>query len=868
MDEPTPLTAAVVDALDEPLLVVGRDLNVVSCNRSFRRLAERLGYESNPVGSPVVEAVPFLSPLGAQDFKNVFATGSSLVTEERLGPGGAAETAEVRKLPVWVNGEVTAVATVIRDMSHRRQLEDSLRLKDAAIELSASGIALCNLEGAITYANQSFVKLWGCAGAYEVIEKPFGELWQAREAAESALAALAVQTAWSGELMARRHDGSLFAANLSASLVRQEDGLQPCVMAVVSDLSERIAMEEALADSEATLRTLLDINPDEVFLVEPDGHVSVANPAAAYEFNRPLEEILGRRLDALLTHDEGELVRAHEDVAMRTGRTVRFEASAGGRVRDYRICPISDGSGGVSSLALFRQDVTERAAADLALQKANRAQQALISAAPFAIVELSREGLVKLWNRTAERWFGWTEAEVIGHRFPAVPHEKERDFRAFLDRVVRGEPIRTAEVVYRRRSGKPIELMLSVASVFGPDGEVSDLVLVAADTTERNRMHGLLVDAQKMEAVGRLASGVAHDFNNLLQAMLGLVEVLRVYPASADRVAAVARSLQDRAQQGAALTRHLALLSRRVEPRIETVDLGKVVAEEVELLRTMLPANIAVEQEHAPEELRVSGDPEQLRQVVMNLANNAAAAMPDGGRLTLRTGRSDEGRAWLEVGDTGVGIPADVQGRVFEPFFTTKDPARSCGLGLTVVRDIVRRHRGQVSVASAEGAGSTFRIELPAAAEATAKSEPPVGTTVSELGPVVPSPGRGERVLLVEDEAGAREGLREMLRMLGYEVTAVENGEMAGLLPPKPAFDLLLTDLMLPGATGTELARGLKERWPALEVLLMSGYSKDETSRLKMPLGGARFLQKPFDMATLAHEVRAALDDRLTFKAR
>ena len=182
----------------------------------------------------------------------------------------------------------------------------------------------------------------------------------------------------------------------------------------------------------------------------------------------------------------------------------------------------------MTSLALFRQDVSERAAAEAALREANRAQQALIDAAPFAIVGLSREGLVNLWNRTAERWFGWSEAEAAGHRFPVVPHEAEHAFRAILDRVLRGEPIQTAEVVYRRRSGKPIELMLSVAPVFGPDGEVSGLVLVAADTTERNRMHGLLVDAQKMEAVGRLASGVAHDFNNLLQAMLSLVEVLRV----------------------------------------------------------------------------------------------------------------------------------------------------------------------------------------------------------------------------------------------------------------------------------------------------------------------------------------------------
>jgi PAS domain S-box-containing protein len=864
MDELTSLSAAIVDALDAPLLVVDRDLRVISCNKSFRRWAERLGHESSPVGSSLVEVVPFLSPLGTQDFENVFATGTSLVTEERIEVGGVAATAEVRKLPVWVNGEVVAVATVIRDVSQRRQLEDSLRLKDAAIELSASGIALCNLEGAITYANRAFVALWGCAEAQEIVEKPFGTLWQARETAESALAGLGARGAWSGELMARRLDGSLFAAHLSASFVLQENGLPPCVMAVVSDLSERLGMEEALADSEATLRTLLDINPDEVLLVDPDGHVLVANPAAAFGFDRPLGEILGRRLSDLLTHDEAELVKAHKDVAIRTGRTVRFEASASGRVRDYRICPIGDGRGGVTTLALFRQDVTERATSGLALREANRAQQALIDAAPFAIVGLSREGLVKLWNRAAERWFGWSEAEVIGHRFPAVPHEAEHGFSAILDRVLRGGPIQTAEVVYRRRSGKPIELMLSVGPVFGPNAEVADLVLVAADTTERNRMHGLLVDAQKMEAVGRLASGLAHDFNNLLQGILSLVEVLRIHPASSERIAGVARALQERAQQGAALTRHLMLLSRRVEPHIETLDLGKIVAEEVELLRTMLPANIAVEQEHASQRLEVLGDPEQLKQVVMNLAANAAAAMPDGGRLLLRTGRSGDGWVWLEVSDTGVGIPAAIQHRVFEPFFTTKDPGRSSGLGLTVVKDIVSRHQGRVRVTSREGEGSAFRIELPAVAEA----ETSVDATVPGRDAVAPGTGRGERVLLVEDETSARDGLREMLKMLGYAVTAVGSSEIAGLLPPEPAFDLLLADVMLPGAAGTDLAPGLKERWPALKVILMSGYTEDQTIRNGVGVGTVRFLQKPFDMTTLAREVRAALDDRPTFRRR
>lgn len=232
--------------------------------------------------------------------------------------------------------------------------------------------------------------------------------------------------------------------------------------------------------------------------------------------------------------------------------------------------------------------------------------------------------------------------------------------------------------------------------------------------------------------------------------------------------------------------------------------------------------------------------------------------MPDGGRLTFRTARADDGAVWLEVSDTGVGIPAEIQEKVFESFFTTRDPGTSSGLGLTVVKDIVIRHRGEVTLKSTEGVGTTVRIELPAAAAGRKPAEhTPVGVVQK-----APGAGRGERVLLVEDEAATREGLREMFRMLGYDVTAVESSEMAGLLPPDPAFDLLLTDVVLPGASGTELAHGLKERWPALQVVLMSGYPREQAGSRNEAVAIGRFLQKPFDLATLASEVRAALDER------
>jgi two-component system cell cycle sensor histidine kinase/response regulator CckA len=237
----------------------------------------------------------------------------------------------------------------------------------------------------------------------------------------------------------------------------------------------------------------------------------------------------------------------------------------------------------------------------------------------------------------------------------------------------------------------------------------------------------------------------------------------------------------------------------------------------------------------------------------MNLAINAADAMPGGGRLSVRTGRTN-GLAWFEVADTGTGIPPEIRDKLFDPFFTTKAAGKGTGLGLSIVHGIVKSHGGRVEVESTIGEGSTFRVLLPAAgsAEEPAAVPQPEGTALRS--------GHGERVLLVEDENAARASLKEILAMLGYDVTAVATGHEAGVVPTKPAFDVLLTDITLPDIDGVSVARGLLDRWPELRVILMSGYAEDEALERTGELGPVRFLQKPFDLTTLAREIGAALD--------
>jgi signal transduction histidine kinase/ActR/RegA family two-component response regulator len=405
----------------------------------------------------------------------------------------------------------------------------------------------------------------------------------------------------------------------------------------------------------------------------------------------------------------------------------------------------------------------------------------------------------------------------------------------------------------RRRDGSLYQVESSVAPVFDAAGETIEFVAVERDITQEVELEAQLRQAQKVEAVGKLAGGLAHDFNNLLQALLSTVQVLQGNAGSAGRVRSLATELEAHIRRGASLTRQLLIFARRDITRTESVDLNDVVRDASELLRRLIRENIRMDAALHVHPLLVEADRSQLEQVLVNLALNASEAMPAGGELALRTGQDDEGGAWFEVCDTGVGMAEEVRGRIFEPFFTTK-PGKGTGLGLSVVHNIVRRHGGSVSVTTGEGRGSSFRVTLPAR---------PLGLPSEALWPEAsqePPAGRGEKVLLVEDEPGARDGLTDMLTMLGYAVTAAASGEQAEALAGDAPFDALLTDLMLPGLSGAELAGRLTGRWPGLRVLVMSGYAEDEALRQGARAGSLRYLQKPFDMTTLARELRAALD--------
>jgi two-component system cell cycle sensor histidine kinase/response regulator CckA len=504
------------------------------------------------------------------------------------------------------------------------------------------------------------------------------------------------------------------------------------------------------------------------------------------------------------------------------------------------------------------EDITRRQRAEEALRRSEERYRTILQETVEAYYEVDLTGTMTFCNDAMIEVLGYPREEVIGLNNRAYMDEAtgKRVFQSYKRVYETGQPIKAVGFEYARKDGARIAVEMSVSLMRDVDGKPVGFRGMVRDVTDRKRLEEQLLQSQKMEVVGTLAGGVAHDFNNLLQAMLSQAQLLRRLSSDEGRTATVVQELEQQIQRGASLTRQLLLFSRRETARPERLDLNDAVREATQILLRLVRANIALVIELAPSRLPVEADRGQLQQVLMNLTLNASDAIPERGQLVIRTGAFGRREVWLSVEDSGRGIPEVIRDRIFEPFFTTKDREKGTGLGLSVVHGIVTRNGGRIEVESTVGRGSTFRVVLPRVESSEASPTDEALAVVPEL-----AIGKGERVLIVEDEAGAREGLREILAMLGYDVAAVGSGEEAERLPGDQPFDLVLTDLMLPGAAGPQVADGLRRRWPALKVILMSGYAEDEAVRRGVATGSVRFLQKPFSMEALTREVRAALDE-------
>ena len=418
-----------------------------------------------------------------------------------------------------------------------------------------------------------------------------------------------------------------------------------------------------------------------------------------------------------------------------------------------------------------------------------------------------------------------------------------------------------------RWSSPPDWMELSGTPMAAGDGGIAGFAMMLQEAAAPERSEAELLHSRKMEAVGRLASGLAHDFANLLTMISGYSEIILGRLGAHDALRPEVDEIRKAAQRGSGLTSQLLAFSRwqAVEPKV--LDLNTLVADMQKMLRRMIGEHIDIGLYPGPALGHVKADPGQLEQVIMNLAINARDAMPRGGRITIRTANADLDAThervglgldagpyvMLEIGDNGEGMDAETLGHLFEPFFTTKEKGKGTGLGLATVYGIVKQGRGDVAVRSERGKGTTFTIYLP---RVEANHQPAAEQTAAR-----PAVNGNETILLVEDEDGVRRLLSHVLAKRGYTVLEAANGPEACALHQQPgrSVHLLLTDVVMPGMNGRELADRLLQLQPDLKVIFMSGY----TDEVLVGIGGhagAMFLQKPLRPEVLAASVRSMLD--------
>ncbi len=389
-----------------------------------------------------------------------------------------------------------------------------------------------------------------------------------------------------------------------------------------------------------------------------------------------------------------------------------------------------------------------------------------------------------------------------------------------------------------------------------------------AENAERERTSTQLVQAQKMEAIGNLTGGMAHDFNNLLGVVIGNLGLLLDVRSNDAEVADLAGDAIEAATRGAELTRRLLAFARRQPLQPRRIDVNELIAEITKLLRRTLGENMEISLELGADTWPVVADPIQLEATLTNLAVNARDAMPKGGRLLIATGSrildadyaeahnevTPGDYALIEVSDSGCGIPSDLVGRIFEPFFTTKERGKGTGLGLSMVFGFVKQSGGHISVYSEEGIGTTFRLYLPRSSE---RDMAPARPTITEV-----VQGRGEKVLVVEDNPAMRKIVVRLLRELGYHILEAENGAVALSILERESVALLFTDIIMPGpTTGLDIARIAIARWPAMRIVLTSGFPQSNFADDLELLGKVRLLNKPYRRDELARTLRAALDE-------
>jgi len=865
--------AAVVESSDDAIIGNSPQGTITAWNPGAENL---FGYSaSEAMGKPTQMLVPPERANEESDILARVARGERLDHFEtvRVQKDGKRVDVSVTVSPIRDrSGAIVGASKTARDISERKCAEEELRKSEdrfsKAFRQSPVAITIATeAEGQYLDANESFLRMTGFPRADVIGHTSFDlAFWVLPSLRVDLLRLLqGGGNVIDVRMQFKNSTGEIREAELSWERIEVEG--QPCLLSFMRDVTERMRSDERLQEYERVVEGLVDM----IVVVDRDYRYIIANRSFLNYRDMAREQVIGHRVDEILEKNIFEsLVRKKMDECF-GGKVVQYELKydypkLGERALLASYFPIA-GPMGIERIACVLRDITERKRAEEMLRKSEDRFSKAFRQSPLAItISTEAEGMYLDTNESFLKMTGYAREDVIGHtaselRFWALPSLRTE----LLGELRKGAAVMDHRMEFKTSKGETREAELSWDEI-EVDGQ-SCLLAFMRDITETQRLEAQFRQAQKMEAVGRLAGGVAHDFNNMLSVIIGYSDLSVDLVAPQSSVKRYLVQIKKASERAALLTRQLLAFSRQqiVFPRI--LDLNDVVSNLATMLLRMVGESISVSFQPTKPLGSIKADPGQIEQILMNLVVNARDAMPRGGEILVETAHAELDEQYasehtgsqpgrhvvLAVSDTGCGIDERIKSKIFEPFFTTKGIGQGTGLGLSTVYGIVTQNKGSICVDSEPGKGTTFKIYFPRIA---AKAEELV--QFHEVDEVISG---SETILLVEDDESVRKVTASLLSSAGYRIIEASNAEnaMAVMTTSGPRIDLVLTDLIMFGQSGFELIEQAKVIRPGLRSLFMSGYTGDLVA-----LGGRftserAFLSKPFTKVSLLKKVYAAL---------
>lgn len=775
------------------------------------------------------------------------------------------------------SGRRTQAVGVWIDITERKRLEEEVVLRERRLASfftgATAGLAMLDTQLRYVHVNDTLAKMNGIAAAAHLGRTVRQVLPELAPTIEPYVRRVVVEgesvlnVEFSGETPAQpgveRHwNGSYFP-------IAGPDHSTGGVGAIVAEITERKRAEQELRFRNAILSTQQEVSLDGILVVDQHGKV--------VSYNRRFVEMWGIPPELVASQEDGALIRfavskvADPDAFLRRVQYLyehRRETSReeiihrAGRVFDRYSAPMFGVDEQYYGRVWYFRDITERKRAEERLKE----QAALLDSANDAIYVHDFEDTVLYWNRGAERLYGWESREVVGHKIPDLLRQAS-GASSEPRRLLLEQDAWSGELTQTTKTGKSLTVFSRWTLLRDEQKQPIRILAINADLSEKKLLEAKFLRAQRLEAVGALASGIAHDLNNILAPVLMAAPLLRSEVKHADS-RAMLDTIESCAQRGADIIKQLLTFARgEGGPRV-LLALRHLLRDLQKIIRETFPRDIRSQVEIHKDLWPVIGDATQIHQALMNLCVNARDAMPEGGKLTIEAKNMivDELFAAMvqdakagpyvsvRITDTGTGIAPEILDKVFEPFFTTKGPGKGTGLGLATVLGILRGHQGFIRVDSRVGRGTTFELYFPAAREA-------VTAPIMRREAALPR-GQGELILVVDDEAALRESLCRLLQAYGYQVIVAADGAagLAAFSQSREKVQVVLTDMMMPLMNGPAMIHALRSLDPSLSILGMSGLLELQGGKGLEQVELSAVLAKPFTASELLRVLRAALD--------